>query len=88
MQISDVPVLQAEEGLVEIFTDLHRGQHRFAVQIFENPAISPTEMIKFFSQDRAQQHCFDEIIETAAISLNEEIEEVAKFKRERDHQGP
>ena len=39
------------------------------------------------SQERDQQRLVGQIIGTAAISLNE-IKDVPKFKRERDHQGP
>ena len=81
-QISEIPVPQVVKELVEVFTDLFqdRDQQRFAEQIFENPATSPTEIIKFFSRGRAQQHRVEQIIETADISLTEEIKEVPKFQ--------
>ena len=78
------------EELVDVFLyfSLDRDQPRFAEQIFEIPAISPTEIIKCFSRDRAQQHRVEQSIATAATSLTEEIKEVPTFNRERDHQGP
>ena len=87
-QISDIQVPQVEEELIEVFTDLSldRDQQRFAEQIFENPAFSPSEIIKFFSQDRAQQHCVEQMI--ATISLTEEIKEVPTFTRDGDRQVP
>ena len=43
-QISDTPVPQVTEELVEVFTvfSQDRDQQRFAEQIFASPAISPT----------------------------------------------
>ena len=71
---------------MEIFTDhsQDKDQQRFVEQIFENPAISPTEIIKCFFWDRAQQHRVEQNIETAAILLTGEIKEVPTFKRERE----
>ena len=51
-QISDIPVPQVVQELVEGITDLShdRDQQRFAEQLFEHPATSPTEIIKFFTR--------------------------------------
>ena len=76
--------------LLEIFKAFSEDlvQQRFAGQIFQS-AISPTEIIKCLSRDRAPQHRVELTFETAAISLTEEIKEVPTFKREREreHQG-
>ena len=62
-QISDTPVPQVVEELVEVLTffSQDRDQQRFAEQIFATPAISPTEVFTHFSQYRVQQRLHPQI---------------------------
>ena len=81
-QISDTPVPQVVEELVGLLLFSPDGvQHRSVELIFETLAMSLAEVFTRFSQDRAQQHHVEQIIETASrISLTEEMKEVPKIK--------
>ena len=91
-RISDTHVPQLVEELVGLHSfppGWGSTQHRFVELIFETLAISLGEVFTRFFQDRAQQHHVEQNIETASrISVTEEIKEVPKIKRVRDHQGP
>ena len=82
MQISDVPFPQEEEELVDVFTDLShdRDQQCLRSSTSKVPLLHP---LRSSFSPRTEQHRVQQVIETADISLIEEIKEVTKFERER-----